>query len=101
MVKDIVEVLTSLVVVLSLHHECCEEETHLDIHFATTALDRLVKTLLSFNLKTVSEAELSKFFPLLMIVRLVNQVVHEVFLCVLNVSHSVEFKSQTSKLLRC
>lgn len=96
-----VQVLSSLVVVLSLYHEGGKEQAHIDVHIAARALNRLVKALLSLDLQTVAEAELSELFPFLCIVRLVNQMIYEVFLSIFDVTNRVKFKCKTVELLGC
>lgn len=98
-VQDVVEMFSSLMVVLSLDHERCKEKPRLVVQLSAAALDCLVHALLCLYLKVVAEAELSELLPLFVISGLVHQVVHKVFLRALNVTNRVELKSKTVKSL--
>ena len=101
-VQDKIEVFSGFVIVLSLNHEGCEEKAHFNIHLTTGTFDCLVKALFSLDLQAVTKAELSKLLPFISIVRRINEMVHEIFLSILNVTNGIKLKSESVKFFgRC
>ena len=88
-------------VVLPLKHQGSEEYSRVQVNVSAIAGDLLVDTLLSLDLKSVSERKLGEFTPLFAIVRVLNEVVDVVFLSIFDICDCVKLLCKSRVLLRC
>ena len=100
-VKDYIKMYFCSREVLSLEHKSTQEYSCIRINCASVASNLLVDTLLCFYLKSISQRKLGKLTPFLAIIWVLYQMVYVIFLCIFDISDSVEFLSKSCVLFSC